>query len=144
VKVVGKGAYKLKLLLCYSQLHLVFLVMKLELVKPDLFPTHPQNDELLPVLQTDRNKRWEVIKILKARIHYSSLWYMVQWKGYGLEHNKWVKHSDVFSKDAIDAYYRSYPNTSHWIASAAFNSLSFWRHNRTIHFIWWDTIFQGG
>ncbi|KAF8142561.1 hypothetical protein K438DRAFT_1877802, partial [Mycena galopus ATCC 62051] len=44
---------------------------------------------------------------------------------YGLEHNKWVKHSDVFAKDAIDAYYCRYPNAPRRIASAAFDSLSF-------------------
>jgi hypothetical protein len=35
----------------------------------------------------------------------------VRWKGYGPEHNKWVKHSDVFAKDTVDAYYHRYPNT---------------------------------
>jgi hypothetical protein len=38
VQVVGKGAYKLELLLCYSQLHPVFPVVKLELAKLDPFP----------------------------------------------------------------------------------------------------------
>jgi hypothetical protein len=69
---------------------------------------------------------------------------MVRWKGYGPEHNKWVKHSDVFAKDTIDAYYRRYPNAPRWIALAAFDSLPFRRHNRTIHFIYLDTVFQGG
>jgi hypothetical protein len=69
---------------------------------------------------------------------------MVRWKGYGLEHNKWVKHSDVFSKDTIDAYYHHYPNTPRWIISATFNLLSFWRCNKTICFIRRNTVFQGG
>jgi hypothetical protein len=141
---VGNGVYKLELPPCYSQLHLVFPVVKLELVNPDPFPGHPQNDESPPILQMDRDERWEVAEILEVQVRYSSLWYMVRWKGYGLEHNKWVKHSDVFAKDTINAYYRCYPNTPHWIASATFNSLSFWRCNRTIRFIHRDTIFQGG
>jgi hypothetical protein len=66
----------------------------------------------------------------------------VRWKGYGPEHNKWVKHSDVFAKDAIDAYYCCYPDAPHRIPSAAFDSLSFQSRNKTIHFIRWDTIFQ--
>jgi hypothetical protein len=77
VKVVGNGAYKLELLPRYSQLHLVFLVVKLELVKPDPFPRCPRNDEPLPVLQTNSNERWEVAEILEARVCYSSIWYMV-------------------------------------------------------------------
>ncbi|KAJ7803110.1 hypothetical protein B0H14DRAFT_3487751 [Mycena olivaceomarginata] len=84
------------------------------------------------VLRTDGDERWEVDEILKARVRYGSLWYMVRWKGYGPEHNKWVKHSDVFAKDAIDTYYRHYPNAPRRIASATFDSLSFQRHDRTI------------
>jgi hypothetical protein len=96
MKVVGKGAYKLELPPHYSQFHMVFSVVKLELVKSEPFPGHPQNNELLPILQMDQDERWEVAKILEAQVRYGSLWYMVQWKGYGLEHDKWVKHSDVF------------------------------------------------
>jgi hypothetical protein len=144
VQVVGKGAYKLELLPCYSQLHPVFPVMKLELAKPDPFPGRPRNDERAPVLCTDRDKRWEVSEILEAQVQYGSLWYIVRWKGYGLEHNKWVKHSDVFAKDTIDAYYRRYPNAPRRIASAAFDSLSFRRRDRAIRFIRRDAVFQGG
>jgi hypothetical protein len=45
---------------------------------------------------------------------------MVRWKGYGPEHNKWVKHSDVFAKNTIDAYYCRYSNApagSPWLSS---------------------------
>jgi hypothetical protein len=53
---------------------------------------------------------WEVTEILEARSATEAfLQYMVQWKGYRPEHNKWVKHSDVFAKDAIGAYYCCYP-----------------------------------
>ncbi|KAJ7840718.1 hypothetical protein B0H14DRAFT_3457923 [Mycena olivaceomarginata] len=51
--------------------------------------------------------------------------------------------SDVFAKDAIDAYYRCYPNAPRRIASAAFDSPSFQRRDRTICFIRRDTVFQG-
>jgi hypothetical protein len=144
VKAVGNSAYKHELLPCYSQLRPVYPVVKLELAKPDPFSGPPLHDELPPVLQTDGDKRWEVDEILEVRVRYGSLWYIVHWKGYGLEHNKWVKHSDVFTKDTIDTYYRCYPNAPRLIASAAFNSLSFRRCNRTICFIRRDTVFQGG
>jgi hypothetical protein len=68
VKVVGNGAYKLELPLCYSQLHPVFPVVKLELAKPDLFPGCPRHDEPPPVLQPDGDERWEVNKILEAQV----------------------------------------------------------------------------
>jgi hypothetical protein len=70
---VGKGAYKLELLPHYSQLHPVFLVVKLNLAKPDPFPGHPRNDKPSPVLQTDGDERWEVTEILEAHVHYGSL-----------------------------------------------------------------------
>jgi hypothetical protein len=88
VKVVGNGVYKLELLLCYSQLHPIFPVVKLELAKPDPFPRRPQHNEPPPVLQTDRDERWEVDEILEAQVRYGSLWYMVRWKGYSPEHDK--------------------------------------------------------
>jgi hypothetical protein len=77
VKAVGNGAYKLKLPPHYSQLHPVFPVVKLELAKPDPSPGHPWNDEPPPVLQMDRDERWEVAEILEAWVSYGSLWYMV-------------------------------------------------------------------
>ncbi|KAF8164264.1 hypothetical protein K438DRAFT_1858086, partial [Mycena galopus ATCC 62051] len=69
---------------------------------------------------------------------------MVRGKGYGPEHNKWVKHSDVFTKDTINTYYRRYPNAPRRIASAAFDSLSFRRHNAHVRFMRRDAAFQGG
>jgi hypothetical protein len=79
IQVVGKGAYKLELPPCYSQLHPVFPMVKLELAKPDPFPRHPRNNKPPPILQTDGDKRWEVNKILEARVRYGSLWYMRTW-----------------------------------------------------------------
>jgi hypothetical protein len=72
-------------------------------------PGRPLNDEPLPILWTDGDKRWEVAEILEARVCYGGLWYMVQWKDYRLEPNKWVKHSEIFVKDTIDTYYCRYP-----------------------------------
>ncbi|KAF8155194.1 hypothetical protein K438DRAFT_1862766, partial [Mycena galopus ATCC 62051] len=69
---------------------------------------------------------------------------MVRWKGYGPEHNKWVKHSDVFARDAIEAYYRRYPNAPRRIALAAFDSLSFRRRDAQVRFMRRDAAFQGG
>jgi hypothetical protein len=145
VKAVGNGVYKLELPPCYSQLHSVFPVVKLELAKTDPFPERPWNDEPPPPLSSGwtETRGGRSTRSFEARVQYGSLWYMVRWKGYGPEHNKWVKHSDVFAKDAIDAYCHRYPNAPRQIASAAFDSLSFRMCDRTIHFIHQDTVFQG-
>jgi hypothetical protein len=113
--VIGKGVYKLELPPRYSQLHPVFLVVKLELAKLNPFPGRPWNDKPPPVLQMDGDKQWEVAEILEVKVHYSGFWYMVQWKGYRPEHDKWVKHSDVFTRDAVDGYCHCYPNTSQFV-----------------------------
>jgi hypothetical protein len=84
VKVVGNSAYKLELPPRYSQLHPVFPVVKLKLVKPDPFPGCPRHDEPPPILQPDGDERWEVDKILEARVQYGSLWYMVRCVSNGL------------------------------------------------------------
>jgi hypothetical protein len=55
--------------------------------------------------QTDRDEGWEVTEILEASVCCGGLWHLVRWKGYGPEHNKWIKHSDIFAKDTIDTYY---------------------------------------
>jgi hypothetical protein len=68
VKVVGNSAYKLELPLCYSQLHPVFPVVKLELAKPDPFPGRPRHNEPPPVLWTDGDERWEVNEIFEAQV----------------------------------------------------------------------------
>jgi hypothetical protein len=68
IKVVGNGAYKLKLPPRYSQLHPVFPVVKLKLAKLDPFPSCPRNNKPPPILWTDRDERWEVAEILEAQV----------------------------------------------------------------------------
>jgi hypothetical protein len=55
----------------------VFPVVKLELAKLDLFPSHPGNNKPPPILQTDGDEWWEVAEIPKVKVRYGSLWYMV-------------------------------------------------------------------
>ncbi|CAK5267031.1 unnamed protein product [Mycena citricolor] len=58
-------------------------------------------------------------------MRYRSVWFRVQWKGYDLSHDQWVKHSDVFADDAVAAFYCRYPGKPHVIATAVFHSLPF-------------------
>ncbi|KAJ7194359.1 hypothetical protein B0H12DRAFT_972066, partial [Mycena haematopus] len=51
---------------------------------------------------------WEVEEILDAKVRYHSLWYFVHFKGYDPNHDKWVKHSDVFAPDLVAHFYRRY------------------------------------
>ena len=101
--------------------------MKLQLTEDNPFKGRPSYNELAPILlETPVNlPEWEVEQILDAKPQYSSLWYMVQYKGYDTSHNQWIKHSDVFVLEAITEFYCKYPAKPRTIATATFNSLAF-------------------
>ena len=52
---------------------------------------------------------YEVQQILDARKHRNTIEFLVSWKGYGLEHNQWVKKHNVHTKDLVTAFYKHYP-----------------------------------
>ena len=125
VKVVSCGAFKLDLPPRYSSLHPVFPVVKLRLVEDDPFEGRPQNDEPPPVLDVPSDQQWEVDEILDAKIWWGSLGYMCSFKGYRPDHNKWVKHSDVFAPELVEDFYQRYPGKPCSISAATFDSLPF-------------------
>jgi hypothetical protein len=123
--------------------------VKLELAEEDPFEGRPGYDEPAPILPDAPGDlpEWEVEEILDAKVRHKSLWYMVQDKGYDTSHNQWVKHSDVFTPEAIAEFYRKYPAKPHTIATAAFDSLPF--RDTSIHIcsLWSmrrGAAFQGG
>jgi hypothetical protein len=133
VKSVGPASYKLELPPRYSQLHPVFPVVKLELAEDEPFPGRPGYSEPPPELE-DGIEEWEVEEILDSRVRYGKLWYWVSFKGYGPAHEKWVKHSDVFSPVLVAAFHRKYPDKPRHIAAAEFDSIPFRsRHDSGIH-----------
>ena len=101
--------------------------MKLQLAKDDPFEGHPSYNEPAPILLEAPGDlpEWEVKQILDTKIQYSSLWYMVQYRGHDALHNQWVMHSDFFTLEAIVEFYRKYPAKPHTITTAAFDSLVF-------------------
>ena len=52
---------------------------------------------------------YEVQQILDARKCQNSIEFLVSWKGYGLEHNQWIKKCDLHAKDLVTAFYKHYP-----------------------------------
>ena len=67
--------------------------------KPRLPPPEVVGDEL----------EYEVQQILDARRRRNTIEYLVSWKGYGPEHNQWIKRRDVHARDLITAFYKRYP-----------------------------------
>ena len=52
---------------------------------------------------------YEVQQILDTRRRWNAIEYLVSWKGYGLEHNQWIRKRDVHTKDLLAAFYKRYP-----------------------------------
>ena len=52
---------------------------------------------------------YEVQQILDAQRHQNAVKFLVSWKGYGLEHNQWIKKRDVHTNDLVATFYKCYP-----------------------------------
>ena len=52
---------------------------------------------------------YKVQQILDARRHRNAIEFLVSWKGYGPEHNQWIKRHDVHAKDLVATFYKRYP-----------------------------------
>ena len=101
-------------------------------MEDNTFEGCPWNDESPPVLDVPGDQQWEVDEILDAKIQWGSLWYMCSFKGYGPNHNKWVKHSDVFAPELVKDFYQRYPGKPCSISTATFDSLPFCAHSAHI------------
>jgi hypothetical protein len=96
VEAVGNLAYRLDLPES-MQIHDVFHVSLLQPVHPDFrADANPPPD---PVI-VDDTEEYEVEKVLDSRWYYKKLQYLVQWKGYGAEHNTWEAAANL--ENAVD------------------------------------------
>ena len=120
--------------------------MKLQLTEDDPLKGRPGYDEPAPILPETPGDlpKWEVEQILDAKIQWCSLWYMVQYKGYNTSHNQWVKHSDVFTLEAIAEFYCKYPAKPRTITAVAFDSLPFCDPSLHVRSMHRGTAFQRG
>lgn len=121
---IERAMYKLELPQRYSQLHLVFPIVKLQLVEPKQFPGHLTYDEPPPEIK-DGHKEWEVQEILEAKICWGILWYIVWFKGYDSSYNEWVKPANLFAKDTVAEYYQRNPGAPRAISIATMDGMPF-------------------
>jgi hypothetical protein len=68
---------------------------------------HGQNFIEPPPELVEGEQEWEVEKILGDQLYQKSWQYLVQWKGYSLAHDSWVKHSNLHAPDLISEYVAS-------------------------------------
>jgi hypothetical protein len=102
VQVVGPVAYKLKMNPGW-RVHPVFHVPHLELYREDGRIQPPP-----PPVEMEGALEYEVESILEHRfrgIKHPKAFYMVAWKGYGIEHNSWEPESNVVNAPEVVADY---------------------------------------
>src|SRR5882724_10892363 len=93
-KVISRSAYCLKLPLSFSRTHPVFLVTLLRPYNTDTIAEHIQQDPPPPVIK-DGVEEYEVEHILDSRVFRNKLEYLLCWKGYRVEEDKWRLVEDV-------------------------------------------------
>jgi hypothetical protein len=115
---VGRNAYRLKLPPALSRLHPVFNVVKLMPAPIDPIPGRPTPNQPPPTLvDDDGGEHYEVEEILDSRLMRGKLHFLVKWKGYGYEENKWVREEELEAPDLLQDFYKKNPGAPRRIPS---------------------------
>ena len=95
-RVISCSAYQLKLPASFGHIHPVFSVTLLWPFEGDLIAEYQEcHPPLPPPIVHDGIKEYEVEKILDSRTFHGKVEYLVCWKGYGVEEDKWHPARDV-------------------------------------------------
>lgn len=78
-----------------------------------LFPSR-RFEELDPIITDDGDEEYFVERILDAQRRGRGYQYLVRWRGYGQEHDKWLPGSELQDCEALDL----------WLASRKGSALS--------------------
>jgi hypothetical protein len=107
---VGQSAYRLSLPKSMKRLHPVFNVVKLLPAPADPIVGRSQRTEPPPVLIDETGEEhYEVEAVLDSRFFRKKLHFLVKWRGYGYEENKWVTEDDLNSPELLTEFYRNHP-----------------------------------
>ena len=68
-----------------------------------LFPSH-KHDEPGPVITINGQKEWLVKRILDRHRHGRGWQYLIEWEGYGPEHNQWMPSKEIDDLQALDEF----------------------------------------
>ena len=108
VEKIGHAAYRLLLPDNWKLIHPVFNQDLLTPFNKAIFAT--QRKPRPPPPEVIGNKlEYEVQQILDTCKRRNTIEYLVSWKGYGLEHNQWIRKREVHAKDLVAAFYKRYP-----------------------------------
>ena len=124
-KVILRNAYRLKLPPSFGWTHLVFLITLLWPYSTDAITKQVQHNPPPPIV-CDGVKEYEVESILDSWIFWGKLEYLICWKGYGIEEDKWRPLEDVKGvRRLITKFHRRNPEAPQHISAIDFSTLPF-------------------
>ena len=95
-RVISRSTYWLKLPASFSKTHPVFSVTLLRPFEGDsIAERQERRPPLPPPIVHDGVEEYEVEKILDSWILHGKVEYLVRWKGYGVEEDKWRPVHDL-------------------------------------------------
>jgi len=122
---VGQNAYRLALPLSMKRLHPVFNVVKLTPAPDDPILGRHQPPPPPPEL-IEGEDEYIVEKILDSRMFRRKLQYLVQWEGYGVEHNSWEYSESVANAPAkVADFHARNPGAPRRIRAITFGTIPF-------------------
>jgi len=107
-----------------GRLHPVFNVVKLSLAPLDPIPGRQMTLPPFPEI-VDGEEEWVVEEILDSRMVNRKLHYLVQWEGFGVEHNSWEHWDNVHALELVADFYQRQPGAAHHICAVDFRSIPF-------------------
>ena len=114
-RMISRSAYQLKLPVSFSKIHPIFSVTLLCPFEGDLISKHQEcHPPPPPPIIRDGIKKYKVEKILDSQILCRKVEYLVRWKGYGVEEDKWHPVCDVQgSKQLVAKFHRTHLQAPH-------------------------------
>jgi hypothetical protein len=109
---VGESAYRIELPDNWRLLHPIF---NESLLTPYTKPAFPSQRRPLPPPPdvVGEELEYEVEKVLDSRIRRTRrnpfIEFLIAWKGYGPEHNQWIKKKDLFARELLADFHKRYP-----------------------------------